>query len=102
MYSQNRSPTHQKKVMEELRTQRKNGTMEKWESEWVSPLATVCHEEGWRSKALCRLYGKLNQITKFDTYPMHTIENLLDWTANAYFSAILDLAERILPGTHEF
>ena len=38
-------------------------------------------------------YRKLNQIIKFDAYPMPRIEELLDPIGDAHFITILDLAE---------
>ena len=77
--------------------------MEQWRSGKASGylhllLSAMMKDGGVR---LCVDYRKLNRITKFDIYPTHTIEKLLGSTANAYFSAILDLAKKILPGTHE-
>ena len=42
---------------------------------------------------LCVDYRKLNQITKFDAYPIPRIEELLDRIGDAHFITILDLAK---------
>ena len=41
----------------------------------------------------CVDYRKLNQITKFDAYPMPRIQELLDRICDARFITLLDLAK---------
>ena len=42
---------------------------------------------------LCVDYRKLNQVTKFDAYPMPRVEELLDQIGDAQFITTLDLAK---------
>ena len=82
---------YKEKVFEELEDMEKNGIIEKSESEWVSPLVIVTKKDG--GVRLCVDYGQLNQITKFDAYPMPRIEELLDNIGSARFITTLDLAK---------
>ena len=38
-------------------------------------------------------YRELNQVTKYDVYPMPRIEEMLDQIGNAHFITTLDLAK---------
>lgn len=82
---------YQKEVMEELEDMEKTGIIEKSESEWASPLVIVKKKYG--GIRLCVDYRKLNQVTKFDAYPMPRIEELLDRIGNTHFITTLDLAK---------
>ena len=74
---------YKEKVFEELEDVEKNEIIEKSESEWASPLVTVTKKDG--VVRLCVDYRQLNQITKFDAYPMPRIEELLDKIGSARF-----------------
>ena len=82
---------YKEKVFEELEDMEKNGIIEKSESEWASPLVIVTKKDG--GVRLCVDYRQLNQITKFDAYPMPRIEELLDKIGSARFITTLDLAK---------
>ena len=69
--------------MEELEDMARDRIIEKLESEWTSPLAIVMKKDG--GVRLCVDYRKLNQVTKFDAYPMPKVEELLDQIGNAQF-----------------
>ena len=79
------------KVLEELEGMERDGIIEKSESEWTSPLVVVTKKDG--GIRLCVDYRKLNQVTKFDAYPMPRVEELLDEIGNAQFISTLDLAK---------
>ncbi len=82
---------YRKQVMKELEDMEKAGIIQKSESEWASPLVIVKKKDG--GLRLCVDYRKLNQITKFDAYPMPRIEELLDSIGNAKFIKTLDLSK---------
>ena len=69
----------------------KNGVTEKSESEWASPLVTVNKKDG--GIRLCVDYRELNKTTKFDAYPMPSVDEMLDQIGNAQFISTLDLAK---------
>ena len=69
----------------------RDGIIEKSESEWASTLVVVTKKDG--RIRLCVDYRKLNQVTKFDAYPMPRVEELLDEIGNAQFITTLDLAK---------
>ena len=82
---------YQEGVLEELKNMEENGIIEKSESEWASPLVVVTEKDG--GLRLCVDYRRLNQLTKFDAYPMPRIEEMLDKIGNAQFITTLDLAK---------
>ena len=69
----------------------REGIIEKSESDWAFPLVAVSKKDG--GIRLCVNYWKLNQVTKFDAYPMPRVEELLDQIRNAQFITTLDLAK---------
>ena len=79
------------KVYEELEHMEKNGIIEKSNNEWASPLVIVVKKDG--GLRLCADCRQLNQITKFDAYPMPQIEELLDQIGNARFITTVDLGK---------
>ena len=83
---------YKEKVNQELEEMERNGIIEKSESEWAFPLVIVTKKDG--GVCLCVDYRQLNQITKFDAYPMPRIEELLDKIGNAGYITTLDLAGR--------
>ena len=82
---------YQEKVNKELEEMERHGIIEKSNSEWASPLVIVTKKDG--GIRLCVDYRQLNQVTKFDAYPMPRIEELLDNIGSAEFVTTLDLAK---------
>uniref|UniRef100_A0A1X7SFW8 Reverse transcriptase domain-containing protein n=1 Tax=Amphimedon queenslandica TaxID=400682 RepID=A0A1X7SFW8_AMPQE len=77
--------------MKELEEMERDGIIEKSSSEWASPLVIVKKKDG--GIRLCVDYRQLNQVTKFDAYPMPRVEELLDTIGDAEFITTLDLAK---------
>ena len=55
----------------------------------MSPIVVVKKKDS--SNRICVDYRKLNAITKFDTYPMPRIDEMLDVIGNAKYISTLDL-----------
>ena len=51
-----------------------------------------CRETRWWNPTQLD-YRELNQVTKYDAYPMPRIEEMLDQIGNAHFITTLDLAK---------
>ena len=60
-------------------------------SPWASPIVLVTKKDG--SVCFCVDYRKLNQVAKFDAYPMPRIEELVDTIGPAGVITTLDLAK---------
>ena len=67
------------------------GVIEESNSDWSSPIVLVPKPDGsWR---FCNDFRRLNQITKFDTYPMPRIDELIDRLGTARYMTTLDLTK---------
>lgn len=77
--------------MAELQEMEKAGIIEPSESEWSAPMVIVKKKDG--SVRICIDYRRLNQVTKFDAYPMPRIDSILDSIGVAQFITTLDLAK---------
>ena len=60
-------------------------------SPWASPIVIVGKKDG--SVHFCVDYRKLNQVARFDAYPMPRIEELLDCIGPAKYITTMDLAK---------
>ena len=69
----------------------KDGLIKESSCEWSSPIVVVKKKDG--SNRICVDYRKLNAITKFDAYPMPSIDKMLDAIGNAKYISTLDLAK---------
>uniref|UniRef100_A0A8C4RKU8 ribonuclease H n=1 Tax=Erpetoichthys calabaricus TaxID=27687 RepID=A0A8C4RKU8_ERPCA len=60
-------------------------------SPWSSPIVLVSKPDGsWR---FCNNFRRLNQVSKFDAYPMPRVDDLLGRLGNAQFLTTLDLTK---------
>ena len=59
-------------------------------SPWVSPIVLVDKKDGMIQ--FCIDYRKVNQVARFDAYPMPRVEEVLDSIGSAKFITTLDLA----------
>lgn len=78
-------------MVEELRELLDQGLVEESASEWSSPLVIVKKKDG--GNRICVDYRKVNTVTKFDSYPMPRVDEMLDAVGKAQFITTLDLAK---------
>ena len=78
-------------MVEELRGLLDQGLVEESTSEWSSPLVIVKKKDG--GNQICVDYRKVNSVTKFDSYPMPRVDEMLDAVGKARFITTLDLAK---------
>uniref|UniRef100_A0A8C5Q151 ribonuclease H n=1 Tax=Leptobrachium leishanense TaxID=445787 RepID=A0A8C5Q151_9ANUR len=65
--------------------------IEESSSDWSSPIVLVPKPDGsWR---FCNDFRKLNSVTKFDTYPMPRVDELIDRLGTARYLTTLDLTK---------
>ena len=69
----------------------KNGVIEKSESERASPLVIVTKKDG--GIRIYVDYQEMNKTTKFDAYPMPSVDEMLDQIGSTQFISTLDLAK---------
>ncbi len=67
------------------------GVIEESHSDWASPIVLVPKTDG--SVWFCVDYRKVNAVSKFDTYPMPRVDELLDRLGTARFYSTLDLTK---------
>ena len=84
-------PAHKEAVTKELEEMDKVGIVKESESEWSSPMVIVMKKDG--GICICVHFRKLNQLIKFDVYPMPRIDDLLDAVGRVKYLTTLDLAK---------
>ncbi|XP_041440518.1 uncharacterized protein LOC121400717 [Xenopus laevis] len=78
-------------VAEEVKKMLDLGVIEESCSDWSSPIVLVPKPDGsWR---FCNDFRKLNAISKFDTYPMPRVDELIDRLGTARYLTTLDLTK---------
>ena len=91
-------------VARQLKTTQETKVIEPSSRSWASPVVMVRKKDG--SHRFCRDYRCLNSVTKFDTYPLPRIDDLLDQLGQCRYFSTLDLAFgywqiRVAPESHE-
>ncbi|KAK5907135.1 hypothetical protein CesoFtcFv8_005015 [Champsocephalus esox] len=67
------------------------GVIEESHSEWTSPVILVPKPN--KTNRFCNDFRKLNEISKFDAYPMPRIDELIDRLGEARYISTLDLTK---------
>uniref|UniRef100_K7G546 ribonuclease H n=1 Tax=Pelodiscus sinensis TaxID=13735 RepID=K7G546_PELSI len=80
-----------KEVQAEVEKMLKLGVIEESHSQWSSPIVMVPKPDG--SRRFCNDFRKLNEVSKFDAYPMPRVDELIDQLGKARFLSTLDLTK---------
>ena len=75
--------TKKKVVQDEIKAMLDMGVIEESHSDWSSPVVLVPKPNG--TVRFCVDYRKVNAVSKFDSYPMPRIDELLDRLGAARF-----------------
>ncbi len=78
-------------IEEEVQEMLKLGVIEPSRSLWASPIVMVPKPDG--TLRFCNDFRRLNQVSKFDGYPMPRVDELLDRLGRARFISTLDLTK---------
>ena len=78
------------KVKEEIDKMLKLGAIQSSSSPWASPVVLVEKKNG--DVRFCVDYRKVNQVAKFDAYPIPRVEDVLEGVGPAKYISTLDLA----------
>ena len=78
-------------VQAELKAMVEMGVIEESNSAWCSPIVLVGKKDG--SIRFCVDYRKVNEVSRFDAYPMPRVDELLDRLGTARFFTTLDLTK---------
>ena len=76
-------------VRQEIDKMLKLGAIKPSSSLWASPVVLVKKKDG--SICFCVDYRKINQVAKFDAYPMPRVEDVLEEVGPAKYISTLDL-----------
>ena len=87
-------------IRDEVENMLKLGVIEESFSPWSSPIVIVPKPDG--SLRFCNDFRKLNEISKFDSYPMPRVDELIERLGPARFVSTLDLTKGYwqVPLTH--
>nr|XP_043896844.1 uncharacterized protein LOC122778812 [Solea senegalensis] len=87
-----RLPEHKRKTVQaELQAMLEMGVIEESNSDWCCPIVLVRKSDG--SIRFCVDYRRVNEVSKFDAYPMPRVDELLDRLGPARFFTTLDLTK---------
>lgn len=78
-------------VRAEVKKMLELGVIEESHSQWSSPTVLVPKPDG--SIRFCNDFRKLNEVSKFDAYPMPRVDELVERLAKDRFFTILDLTK---------
>ena len=78
-------------VRAEVRKMLELGVIEESHSQWCSPIVLVPKPDG--SIRFCNDFRKLNEVSKFDAYPMPRVDELVERLAKDRFFTTLDLTK---------
>ena len=78
-------------VRTEVKTMLEAGVIEESNSEWCSPIVLVPKPDG--TIRFCNDFRKLNEISKFDAYPMPRIDELIERLGTVRYISTLDLTK---------
>ena len=81
--------SQREKVYKEIMGMLEAGVIHPSKSPWASPMVLIPKKDG--GVRLCVEYRRLNQVAKFDAYPMPGIEDVLDKIGPATVITALDL-----------
>ena len=70
------------------------GVIEESHNAWSNPIVLVGKPDG--SIRFCVDYRKVNDVSRFDAYPMPRVDELLDRLGTAHFFSTLDLTKGLL------
>lgn len=83
------------RMVEQLKTEVKMmlemGIIEPSQSEWSSPILLVPKKDG--GVRFCTDFRKLNSVSRFDSYPMPRIDELVERLGKAHYMTTLDLCK---------
>ena len=77
-------------VVRQLQEMQDSGVVQPSSSPWASPMVIVRKKDG--THRLCVDYRDLNAVTKADTFPLPSIDDLLDQLDKSHYFSTLDLA----------
>lgn len=67
------------------------GVIEESKSDWSSPIVLIPKPDG--SLRFCNDFRKLNEVSKFDAYPMPRVDELIERLGHARYFSTLDLTK---------
>lgn len=74
----------------------RDGIIAESSSPWPSPIMVVPKTDG--SLRMCKNFQRLNQVSDFDSYPLHQVDNmeehLVEHLGRALFISIISLTKR--------
>nr|XP_015210947.1 PREDICTED: uncharacterized protein LOC107078390 [Lepisosteus oculatus] len=80
-----------KLIKEEVGKMLEMGIIEESHSEWASPIVLIPRPDG--TIRFCNNFKRLNEISRFDAYPMPCIDELIERLGNARYISTLDLTK---------